>query len=128
MTGCRCTVATCNNSLQKTRKSGQNVSYHNFPKNPEITAIWVQKCRCEGKWNYGNCRVCSVHFTEHDYEVNKVAKMLIILAKHIENIIMSLHANTMPFSTLPICLFSRHYQQILPHYKSVVLFRETVEA
>ncbi|KAK5643959.1 hypothetical protein RI129_007804 [Pyrocoelia pectoralis] len=67
MTGCRCTVATCNNSLEKTRKGGQNVSYLNFPKNPEIRAIWMQKCRREGKWNYGSCRVCSVHFTEHDY-------------------------------------------------------------
>lgn len=76
MTGCRCTVATCTNSLEKTKKKGNVVQYHNFPKDVNIRDIWVQYSGRVGKWNPKSCRICSDHFTQEDYEEDKIAKML----------------------------------------------------
>lgn len=70
MTGTRCTVAVCNNSLAKTKQDvhKNNIKYFNFPKSAELRRQWVQRCRREGKWNPDSCRVCSEHFIASDFE------------------------------------------------------------
>lgn len=66
MPGKRCTVATCNNSHIKTKAF--NIVYHKFPRDPDLKNIWINRCRRDGEWNPDTSSVCSVHFTEDDYE------------------------------------------------------------
>lgn len=74
MPGKRCTVAVCNNSAIKT--AGKGIIYHSFPRNSELRAIWVQKCKRDGVWNADSCSVCSVHFTDDCYERDLQAELL----------------------------------------------------
>lgn len=65
MPGRRCTVAVCNNSAAKTLD--KDIIYHSFPKDANIRAVWIQRCKRSGTWNPDSCYVCSVHFTTDDY-------------------------------------------------------------
>ncbi|KAL1493357.1 hypothetical protein ABEB36_011426 [Hypothenemus hampei] len=76
MPGCRCAVTKCNNSLEVTRRLNRNVLYHRFPKNENVFALWVQRCRRTDKWNPQNSRVCSEHFTPDDYERDLKSELL----------------------------------------------------
>lgn len=67
MPGTRCTVAICNNSKEKTKRSGEQIYYHKFPKSDPYRNIWVQRCRRAGVWNPNSCHICSIHFTSEDY-------------------------------------------------------------
>lgn len=93
MPGKRCTVATCHNSAQKTTGSG--IIYHSFPKNASIRAIWVQRCKREGKWNPDSCSVCSTHFKESDYQRDLKSELLNIPIKK------RLKADAVPSVNLP---------------------------
>lgn len=68
MSGTRCNIDRCNNSLVATKKLNQNISYHRFPKDEKIRDIWTQRCKRDGKWNDKCCFICSIHFKETDYE------------------------------------------------------------
>lgn len=68
MPGTRCTVAVCNNSFEKTKRAGMNIMYHQFPKNGALRNTWIERCRRAGKWNPDSCHICSIHFTEDDYQ------------------------------------------------------------
>lgn len=76
MTGCRCAVAACNNSKEKTDRAGLQVSYHRFPKDKQLKQEWVQKCGRDEKMNPDTARVCSEHFTLEDFERNLKAELL----------------------------------------------------
>ncbi|KAB0804485.1 hypothetical protein PPYR_01455 [Photinus pyralis] len=76
MTGTRCTVATCKNSLEKSKKEGKDIKYHRFPKDVVTAKIWAQKCRRDGQWNIRSCHICSEHFTDEDYERDLKGEML----------------------------------------------------
>lgn len=83
MPGMRCTVGVCNNSRLGVKQSGKEVCFYRFPKNKSLRQIWVQKCKRGGKWDPENCRVCSEHFTEEDYERDLQAELLNLPAKRI---------------------------------------------
>lgn len=68
MPGKRCTVATCTNSLQKTKLEGKSTIYHAFPSDDERRKQWIHRCRRAGSWNPSSCHVCSEHFSEEDYD------------------------------------------------------------
>lgn len=76
MPGTRCTVATCQNSLQKAKKLQKNIKFHRFPKDPSTFQIWVQKCDRLGNWNSKSCHVCSDHFKDDDYERDLQGELL----------------------------------------------------
>jgi hypothetical protein len=41
----------------------------------------VQKCKRAGKWDPENCRVCSEHFTDDDFECDLQGELLNLPAK-----------------------------------------------
>ncbi|KAL1516529.1 hypothetical protein ABEB36_000436 [Hypothenemus hampei] len=95
MPGCRCAVTKGNNSLEVTRRLNRNVLYHRFPKNENVFALWVQRCRRTDKWNPQNSRVCSEHFTPDDYERDLKSELLSLPEKK------HLKASAIPSLLLP---------------------------
>jgi hypothetical protein len=73
MPGRRCAVFSCNNSRVVTKRKGETVVYHAFPKGNDLVSStikkeWIRRCARADKWNPNNSQVCSVHFTSNDYE------------------------------------------------------------
>ena len=45
--------------------------YHNFPKENVTNTTrkeWIRRCKRADNWNPNTSQICSIHFTEHDYE------------------------------------------------------------
>ena len=55
-----CAVISC--------KNPNGISYHVFPKDPEVSKIWVSRCGRPSNFNVKRRKVCSSHFLENDYE------------------------------------------------------------
>jgi hypothetical protein len=73
MPGRRCAVFSCNNSRVVTKRKGETVVYHAFPKGNDLVSStikkeWIRRCARADKWNPNNSQVCSVHLTSNDYE------------------------------------------------------------
>lgn len=73
MPGRRCGIYGCNNSRVVTKISNANIVYHSFPKGKNfvsqtILKKWIHCCKRADKFNPDTSVVCSVHFTENDYE------------------------------------------------------------
>lgn len=68
MPGIRCAIFGCKNSRCATKEKSPEITYHTFPKNDTIRNEWIDCCGRVGTWNPKNCKVCSIHFTEDDYE------------------------------------------------------------
>lgn len=62
-----CSVAACPNNWVKTKKSGVQIIYHNFPKDSTICELWKKQCKRHDTINSKNARVCSDHFKATDY-------------------------------------------------------------
>ena len=62
-----CAVFGCKN-----RKSGvtRHLRFFPFPKNSEMSRVWVQKCYRSDKFNPKTHTICSSHFTTSQYEDN----------------------------------------------------------
>ncbi|KAL1518180.1 hypothetical protein ABEB36_001842 [Hypothenemus hampei] len=73
----------------------RNVLYHRFPKNENIFALWVQRCKRTDKWNPQNSRVCFEHFTPDDYERDLKSELLSLPEKK------HLKASAIPSLLLP---------------------------
>lgn len=63
-----CAVAIC--------PSPQDVSYHRFPKDPELLKVWVIRCRRKDEINVKNAKVCALHFTEEDFQRDLKSELL----------------------------------------------------
>lgn len=63
-----CAVATCKNYHRKTQKLDVSIVYHRFPKDPEMSKLWVAKCKRLDMFNCKNAFVCSEHFSSESYE------------------------------------------------------------
>lgn len=44
--------------------------FHNFPNDPILRDIWLQKCRVNKDFNHASAKVCTDHFLPNDYERN----------------------------------------------------------
>lgn len=47
-----CAVATCKNTNRKTK--GTDIKYFGFPKNEDLTRLWINACRRVDKINLKN--------------------------------------------------------------------------
>ena len=76
MPGRRCAVFGCNNSRVFTKSNNPEVVYHNFPKEKKdfvsntIRKEWIRRCKRADNWNPDTSQICSIHFTERDYEAD----------------------------------------------------------
>lgn len=68
MPGRRCAIFSCNNSCVVTKAEGKDIMYHNFPKDETVRDEWVRLCNRAPRWNPATSQICSVHFSENDYE------------------------------------------------------------
>src|SRR5699024_10605346 len=73
--GHRGEVSGCLNSRIGTKISGESIIFHTFPKRQNLTATkmqkeMVQRCKRRNDLNPKNSIICSIHFTENDYELN----------------------------------------------------------
>nr|XP_015840121.1 PREDICTED: THAP domain-containing protein 1-like [Tribolium castaneum] len=50
--------------------------FHQFPKNDEVRAIWIQKCRRKDKFNPKTSHICSEHFMPDDYKRDLKGELL----------------------------------------------------
>lgn len=59
-----CSITGCKINSKITKRSGQIISFHRFPEDPEICAEWVRKCYRKDKFSPQHKRVCSKHFAD----------------------------------------------------------------
>ncbi len=62
-----CAVATCRN-YKISSEDNKSLSFHRFPKIPEIRKQWVINCYRKDKFNPDNCKICSAHFQPSDFQ------------------------------------------------------------
>ena len=70
-----CAIATCKN-YEKSVKRDKSISYHLFPKDKKLAALWLNKCRRKDKVNLKSARVCSIHFTEEEIIIDRINRTL----------------------------------------------------
>ncbi|XP_060519089.1 THAP domain-containing protein 1-like [Cylas formicarius] len=66
-----CAVYGCNNSYHKKKRSGEDLVFHRFPKGigmETVRKVWITCCNRDKIYNINSSYICSVHFTEDDYE------------------------------------------------------------
>ena len=76
MPGTICSIASCKNNYLRAKKEGKPITFFNFPKDPEIRAEWVRRCKRDDKFHPKYKRVCSKHFVEEDYKDIIKAKVM----------------------------------------------------
>lgn len=77
MPGNYCGVPSCRNYYGKTVKNKTlAVSYHKFPRDPNLRNLWIEACGKEGEIITGITCVCSKHFAPEDFE-NRLRNTLI---------------------------------------------------
>lgn len=81
MPGTRCAVKSCPNTYHKTKVphsgiKGVQIKYHAFPKNPNYSKLWIQRCNEEKPINEKYARICSDHFLDEDYERDLKGELL----------------------------------------------------
>lgn len=69
MPGNYCVVACCRNYFGKTKKyeATSSISYHKFPKDPNLRYLWIKACGKEGELIRNSSSVCSKHFKIEDF-------------------------------------------------------------
>ncbi|XP_063905013.1 THAP domain-containing protein 2-like isoform X2 [Zophobas morio] len=94
MPGTICSIASCKNNYLRAKKEGKPITFFNFPKDPEIRAEWVRRCKRDDKFHPKYKRVCSKHFVEEDYKDIIKAKVMNVPPK-------KLRATAVPSLYLP---------------------------
>lgn len=72
-----CVVVGCKNNLKATKRSGKDVSYHIFPKNPQRRSAWINSLNRPFMFNADSSYVCSEHFITDDFESNSLKEELL---------------------------------------------------
>ncbi|XP_056639735.1 THAP domain-containing protein 3-like [Diorhabda sublineata] len=73
MPGTRCAVYGCGNTYKTRQQEHEYFIFHRFPKAKDLVSQtmrkeWILRCKREDKFNPDTSYICSVHFTEKDYE------------------------------------------------------------
>lgn len=84
MHGTGCSVAICKSNMIKAKIAGEKIMFFNFPKNAEVRNKWIRCCHRKDKWNPSTSRICSVHFTNDDYEDSLKANLMNITPKKLK--------------------------------------------
>ncbi|XP_046981915.1 zinc finger protein 271-like isoform X1 [Schistocerca americana] len=74
-----CAIAGCTNHSRQVNKLG--IKFHIFPKKSETKQKWINACKRADKFSVENARVCSIHFTDSDYERDLKSELLNIPSK-----------------------------------------------
>lgn len=72
-----CVVIGCKNNMKATKRSGKDVSYHIFPKNPQRRIAWINSLKRPLKFNADSSYICSEHFVPDDFECNSLKEELL---------------------------------------------------
>lgn len=83
MTGTRCAAFGCNNAYAKKKGMSKNFTLHRFPKDKAVRKGWIDACRRSDKFNPDASRLCSLHFTEDDYERDLQNELLGMLVAYL---------------------------------------------
>ena len=67
--GAYCSTLGC---INKYTKGG--ISFHEFPKDPDVRSYWIEACRRQNWIPKKSSVVCSDHFHKNDYEIMKPGK------------------------------------------------------
>lgn len=73
MPGRTCAVFGCNNNSVRTKARGENIVYHRFPKENNLVFStvrkeWIRRCGRSNTFNPHTSQICSIHFTQNDFE------------------------------------------------------------
>ncbi|XP_049768982.1 peroxynitrite isomerase THAP4-like isoform X6 [Schistocerca cancellata] len=74
-----CAIAGCTNHSRQVNKLG--IKFHIFPKKSETKQKWINACKRADSFSVENARVCSIHFTDLDYERDLKSELLNIPSK-----------------------------------------------
>ncbi|XP_037952824.1 uncharacterized protein LOC119683258 [Teleopsis dalmanni] len=66
----RCAVSHCKQNNAKKDGNKNSIHYHKFPTDPEQKEAWINFCQRLGIINTKTERICSLHFSDEDYEKN----------------------------------------------------------
>lgn len=87
----RCAVFGCSNN---NKKKDHLVRFYRFPKQKNVSQLWINACCRQDKLCTKSARICSKHFTENDFERNLQHELLDYVPKHgpklIQNVVPSL--------------------------------------
>lgn len=80
MPGVHCCVLGCSNSYYKAKrcKNGSEeviFSMYCFPKDPHLRKMWIKRCKLS-RINPNTARVCYMHFSEDQFEIDMEAKIM----------------------------------------------------
>ena len=70
----RCSVSYCTNTYKNSRY--KKLKFYRFPRNKHVQMKWIEACKPLKNFNIKNARVCSVHFTKSDKEVELKYRLL----------------------------------------------------
>ncbi|CAB3247114.1 unnamed protein product [Arctia plantaginis] len=60
---------SCKNSSGTCNSTNKGITFHRFPKDPDIKEKWMNITGRQDWFPTENSRICSVHFTEDDFDV-----------------------------------------------------------
>lgn len=70
-----CAVATCASWVKGQKKRADlSISFFRFPKDPSLRAAWVHLCARKDSFNPDSSAICSLHFTNDDYDPSYLVK------------------------------------------------------
>ncbi|KAL4152818.1 hypothetical protein QTP88_000651 [Uroleucon formosanum] len=97
--GSNCAIATCDLYSGKTKKIGMtDISFHRFPKDPDVQKIWTLKCKRGDSWNPSKSYICSKHFKSEDFIRDLKSELMG------NKTVRRLKPGSIPTLNLPTCL------------------------
>ncbi|XP_008178372.1 THAP domain-containing protein 4-like [Acyrthosiphon pisum] len=97
--GSNCAIATCDLYSGKTKKIGMtDISFHRFPKDPDVQKIWTLKCKRGDSWNPSKSYICSKHFKSEDFVRDLKSELMG------NKTVRRLKPGSIPTLNLPTCL------------------------
>ncbi|CAK1581363.1 unnamed protein product [Parnassius mnemosyne] len=64
-----CSINGCKNSSRTCNSTNKGITFHRFPKDPDIKEKWINLTGRQDWFPTENSRICSIHFHENDFNV-----------------------------------------------------------
>ncbi|RVE49183.1 hypothetical protein evm_006190 [Chilo suppressalis] len=100
-----CAIITCRIRSQSSNLSKGGISFHRFPKNPNICKKWIEATGRENWFPTRTSTICSKHFDENDYAFKKSGYKYLNIGAVPHEKIVHLHSSTTKRSSSPPNLF-----------------------
>jgi len=91
-----CAIALCDNTHLSLKAITKKLTFHRFPVDKIVCSIWVSKCKRKDKINPKNAVICSNHFEETDFVIDRASE---VLGMHYRR---KLKTGTIPTKNLPL--------------------------